>query len=975
MDKKRFSLLGKFLIVIFGVLSLIGFVFGMMKIEQFFQEVYENSQFEIQNQNAVFQKQVAIKISEVMSANEQFLLDGDGRSSDWIEFYHGGDESINLKNAGLSTSLEEPFLWKFPDYELLPGEFLVIFASGKDAVDSAGQLHTNFKISALNGETIYFTSTLGTLLGRIEVPPLSVDVSYGCDEENQWFYYNHPTPYEVNGSDGQLNPDFQVQVESPFKINEYMTSNRSVLMDEDSNFGDWLEIKNTGEQTVSLKHLFLTDDPTDLRKWEFPDVSLAPQEILLLFAFEKDDAIENIHTNFRLSSIDTLILSNQYNEILDEIKVVDLVDDVSYGLVGEEWFYFSIPTPGKENDTHAFAEPISLESKVWDVVISEVMGQNNSVLADSEGNFSDWIEFRNLTAGDLNLKGFTLSNDADFLDKFVFSDFVIPAFGQRIVFADDELFLSHSDFYVPFSIGRSGERLFLCDLECDEPFVYETGFLGKDISSGLNENLERVFFDVPTPNSPNSLMFFNGYVPAVEFSVAGGEVETGTVLELSVDGGGTIFYTMDGSEPAPGDALYTSPITLDISISIRAMAIRNGDLPSQISTRSFVVGIRHDLPIVALSTDPENMFGVSGIYANPFDDIEKPVHFELYEKDGLALSFDAGFEIFGGTSQKSPQKSFAFHLKKEYGIDEFNYPLFEGNDVTRFKHFLLRTSGQDSTLTKIRDSFIQRAIEGVIDVDTMDTRPCVVYINGEYWGLYNIREKINEDYLASHHGVDADDVDLLVWNGHVMAGDATEYKALIDYVKTHDLSKQEYYDVVVSQIDVDEFIDYLIVQCYFGNTDSGNIKFWRVQENGKWRWILYDMDWALFTETYTWNNIGQIFNPDGMGMFDWIDTSLHMGLIKNDGFKKEFIERYAAYTNTFFATKRLLSIFDEMVEEIVSEMPAQLERWPIPSNYSPWEVQIANMRLAIIEKPELEKQHLQEFFYLSDERISTLFPE
>ena len=134
----------------------------------------------------------------------------------------------------------------------------------------------------------------------------------------------------------------------------------------------------------------------------------------------------------------------------------------------------------------------------------------------------------------------------------------------------------------------------------------------------------------------------------------------------------------------------------------------------------------------------------------------------------------------------------------------------------------------------------------VLDIDVMDSRPCVVYINGEYWGLYNIREKVNEDYLASHYGVDPKKVDILVWNGFALAGSNEAYKALIEYVETHDMQNQEYYEYVTSQIDIDNFIDYLIVESYFGNTDLGNIKFWRDQNGGKWRWVLYDMDWALF---------------------------------------------------------------------------------------------------------------------------------
>jgi spore coat protein CotH len=277
-------------------------------------------------------------------------------------------------------------------------------------------------------------------------------------------------------------------------------------------------------------------------------------------------------------------------------------------------------------------------------------------------------------------------------------------------------------------------------------------------------------------------------------------------------------------------------------------------------------------------------------------------------------------------------------------------------------------------MTKIRDAFIHKSVKDVIDIEVMDSRPCVVYINGEYWGLYTIREKVNEDYLASHQGVDPKQVDVLVYNGTVMAGSNEAYKALVEFVATHDLRIQENYDYVASQVDIDNLIDYLVIQSYFGNTDSGNIKFWRDQNGGKWRWFLYDMDWALFMSTYEWNNIAQIFNPDGMGFDDWIDTTLHVSLMENDQFREEFIQRYALYMNTYFTPERLLSLYDAMIAEIASEMPRHRARWPRPSGVAKWEDHVASTRQIIIEKPEIEKQNLKFFFGLNDEEMQALFP-
>lgn len=146
----------------------------------------------------------------------------------------------------------------------------------------------------------------------------------------------------------------------------------------------------------------------------------------------------------------------------------------------------------------------------------------------------------------------------------------------------------------------------------------------------------------------------------------------------------------------------------------------------------------------------------------------------------------------------------------------------------------------------------------------MDYRPVVVYINGEYYGLYDLREKICESYVSNRTGADEDTIDMIKGESILMSGSLTAYKELLQYVKTHDLSKQENYDHVASLVDVDELIDYWIAISFFGNTDTGNIKFYRERVDGaKWRWVVFDQDWALWPGTHTWNMVEEIINPNG----------------------------------------------------------------------------------------------------------------
>ncbi|MEJ2756994.1 MAG: lamin tail domain-containing protein, partial [Anaerolineales bacterium] len=484
---KSVSLFARILIVIIGFGLIAGFIFAMVAAEKRISIEKERQQLEIKNKNLVFQKQTNVIITEVMSSNSLTILDGFGLSSDWIEFYNSGDEVINLKDAGLSTNIDDPMMWVFPDFEIAPKEYKLVYASGLDEVDSAGNLHLNFKLNAKLGETLYFTSALGTLMSTIELPPLDSDVSYGMNEEGEWLYFNHPTPNEKNGMDGQETADFKVYIDSPLMITEYMLDNRSVLYDEDGDFVDWVELYNDSDEPFSLSQLFFTDDKTNLRKWTFPDIVIQPRSYLVVYASGKDKVSENVHTSFRLSAYETLVVSTQFSEVLAELTLEPLLEDISRGLKGDEWLYFSEPTPGKENSTHGFLDELQPSGKVWDVLINEVMARNESFLADANGSYYDWIELKNNTSKEINLKGYSLGKGSAEETKFVFPDYVLPAHGFAVLFADAEANVDGTSAYVPFSISASGETLVLCELDCDEPQIFETGFLEKNASSGLNE--------------------------------------------------------------------------------------------------------------------------------------------------------------------------------------------------------------------------------------------------------------------------------------------------------------------------------------------------------------------------------------------------------------------------------------------------------------------------------------------------------
>jgi len=376
------------------------------------------------------------------------------------------------------------------------------------------------------------------------------------------------------------------------------------------------------------------------------------------------------------------------------------------------------------------------------------------------------------------------------------------------------------------------------------------------------------------------------------------------------------------------------------------------------------------LTTISLSTDPSNFFDWNtGIYvlgpnaesdmpnfgANFWEDWERPVHIELFEKDGsLGMEADAGVKIFGAWSRANPQRSLAFFARKSYGTDRFKYQLFPELSIPEYKNFILRNSGNDWNNTMFRDALMCSLLDQT-NLDRMAYRPASVYLNGEYWGLLNIREKINEYFLAAHHGVDPYQIDLLdTWNTPIH-GDAEHYDNMLNFLYSNSPAVKANYDKVKTLMNVENFAEYQIAQIYFNNTDwpGNNVKFWRPRTpEGRWRWIVFDTDfgfgiWDDDIYRYNYNTLAFALATDGP---DWPNppwaTYLLRRLLENQDFKFDFINRCADRLNTVYGYQHVLQRINEMSSQIAGEMPYHLARWnQWGENINTWNSNVETMRI------------------------------
>jgi len=611
------------------------------------------------------------------------------------------------------------------------------------------------------------------------------------------------------------------------------------------------------------------------------------------------------------------------------------------------------------------------------IFINEILASNSTINTDPDyTSYADWIELYNAGETAVNLNGYFLTDNLENPQKWpITADISIPSKGFLLIWCDDNATGIHTNF----KLSASGEEIGLYNASqvLIDSLVFGPQYTDISYARYPDGGATWMYYTTPSPISNNDSTGFAGQVDNTpEFMLKGGFYTAPVAVELFTDLGGTIRYTLDGSEPTEESTVYSEAIPISSTTIVRASIFKPGFIPSPVITNSYFINEDFEnrpLPVVSIATDPDNFWDASkGIYVQSYKpDWEIPVNVELFENNGsdrAGFNERAGIKVNGLYSWELPQKMLGVYFRKQYGSSQLEYPLFFDRDRDTFDNLALRASGSDWSYTMFRDGFIQQACHNYnMNLDNMAFRPSIVYVNGEYLGIHNIREKVDEDYIVSNHGYSEGDFDLIENGDYVESGSLDAWNAYWTLVKK-DLSIQANFDSVANYMDVENFSDLIITEVYDGNNSiDHNTMAWKPKTGGKWRWILMDLDRGFFEY-----DLYLLSFYSGQTVWPLAD------LLENDDYKAYLGTRMANHMYTTYNPLRIKPRIDKHASDIAAEMPRHIARWlgttsdygdAIPS-IEYWNTEVADLKTYAEGRPIIILNDLQNYGFSAPAELS-----
>ena len=614
------------------------------------------------------------------------------------------------------------------------------------------------------------------------------------------------------------------------------------------------------------------------------------------------------------------------------------------------------------------------------VVINEYSASNYNYITDNFSQFEDWIELYNTSDSFVDLEGYYLSDRKDNPTKWKFpSSVIIPPKSYRVVWASGRDVISGNHIHTNFKLTQTREKE---DIVFSDPTGNILDIQLMDKPSQVNQSWARVsdgaddwgIIVFPTFGAEN-LNVRPGYIAKPSISPAAGFYE-GESIEITIthpDPNASIYYTLNGIEPDDNSTQYKGPFRIEGNVVLQAIAYSNNNVfpKSFINFRTYFVGTKHTMKVISMSGEdlPRLMAGAGGGFQGLGN--EPTGNFELFDEKGERVSDATGvYNKHGNDSWSYSQRGVDFVTHDQFGYDyAVKHNIFKNTDRDKFQRLILKAAANDNYPFEeggahIRDAYIHELSHRAdLEMDERTYEPCVIYMNGEYWGVYEIREKVDDhDFTDYYYDQGEFDIDFIkTWGGTWEEyGSSDEWYELLVFIESNNMANPEKYAYVEERLDINSMIDYIILHAHNVSTDwlNWNTAWWRGRNPAggaqKWRYILWDED-ATFGHYINYTEMPSnsfdatpcdIENP----MIDDPERHLQLfsDLYKNPNFKAQYINRYADLNNTFFSCDYMVPLLDEMINRLRPEMPLHFARWG--GEVSEWQNNISQLRNFITDR-------------------------
>ena len=833
----------------------------------------------------------AVIISELIVVNNVGAEDANGKTSPWIEFHNISESEVNLADYTLSIDGAKGI--KLPCVKIAAEKYAVVFVNG---VDSDTSINAKLESKGI------LTLKHGDLITH--------KVTYTNKSANHSFLTSNgsETPYPTPGYETVREKDNLI-------ISEVMASNS--LFPIDGVLCDWVEIYNASEKAIDLSDYYVSSDSTMPYRACLPEITLEVGQRIVLccekeipFKFSKNG--ESVY----LTRNDGVLAASVTYEALEE----DTVWTYDKGVV-------NYPSPGYENTEEGSVRAITDRKGL---IITEVISSNTKY-SPLNKKYCDMVEIYNNSDKAIDLSKYFLSDKESELQKYRLPEATLEPGQYYVIYCSTEI-----SGAAPIGISSDGEEIWLSSEDGYVSDALAVPAIPVNRSWGRYEN-RLFYFATPSFGKANP----KGYETITATPLA--TYQSGAYdrpITVTLSGEGTIYYTTDGTKPTTASAKYKGQeIKVDKTMAIRAIAYNGDKIPSYSVTYNYFINTpEYDLPIIKISMSDSDLFGTNGLYPNYNSKQEKQANCSFYIDGKEEFSIDCGIKIFGAYSRRFPKKSFQLEFRAEYGAGRLEYQIFENLNIDSFNNIVLRSGSQNAyiTDTMFTDEFVTSlaSYSGYSpELLVQAYRPCNLYLNGEYWGVYFIREKIDDDFIADHYGVSKSSVTIIDWPNAVSTGSSSQgWSEIWKKVYTNKLnfSKDENYKWLADQIDLESFSDMIIMRMYSGDQDLANIRAFKSPEydDGKWHFILYDNDISFRSYSALQNRFNVFLKSSSYNR----THALFRALMQNSQFKEYFLERLAYQMNTTLSPENAQLRFAEIVAELEHDMPYQIERWRNDNN-------------------------------------------